>query len=154
MKMIKKFKEFNISEKINWPKFNKNTNSSEEDVDEETLKNDTWYKDQQTNEEINWSKQPWKFIKGILKLEEDDDDLEEDEPESDDDIITAEMKIQLSVLRMQAPNRMIEALKKLANSYNLESKILYNGYDKYNLELKGKRIDYKSFSRELKKLIK
>ena len=98
------------------------------------------------NEKLNWSKNPWKFIKNIIKLEEPDGD---DEPEelNDNDIVTGQIKLKLSIL--QNAGNLSDALEKLANVLNLKIDIINYG-DNYLITLTGKKIDYNNFYNKLK----
>lgn len=134
-----------------------------------------------TNEEINWGKQPWRFLKNIMNLEEPEyDDVESDEDyddtltpkqkerlkklgnkmkdfekskESPDDIVTMTTSFQISLFRPDTPDSIIKAMTLLANKYNLTGDVEHEGSMHFSLKLRGKRKDADDFYDKLREIL-
>ncbi len=116
------------------------------------------------NEKVNWGKQPWKFIKNLMRLEEKDEDHTKQnrsvsnvnqETKSPDDIVDMTITFQMSILRPDTPNSVGDAMELLMKKHNLTGTVYYctNIGLKFKLKLNGKRKNANAFYDELKKLI-
>lgn len=86
-------------------------------------------------EEINWSKQPWKFLKNILQLEEPE--IEEVGDFKDDDIV--ELKTTLRVSVSNEISYTVDAIEKLAKVYKLEGSVTPINNSTIDIKLRGKK---------------
>lgn len=104
------------------------------------------------NEEVNWGKQPWKFIKNLMSLEEKDEEAQE--KKNPDDIVEMTTTFQLSILRSDTPNSVGDAMELLMKRYHLMGTVYSRGGMRFELQLKGKRKDADAFYDQLQKLIR
>jgi hypothetical protein len=134
------------------------------------------------NEEINWGKQPWKFVKDTMKLEEPEDESEESEPDEEgrskiskrelkkliraekkkadvkksyiapDAQVSLKFKFRPSIFHIVNIPELHNALTKLARKNNLDGTVSCVG-DKFEFDLEGKKKDADAFYEKLREII-
>lgn len=101
------------------------------------------------NEEINWNKKPWIWLKNIMKLEEPDyDDSEYDL----NDIVDMEFEFTANILNYSNSEEILYAVKKLSDTYNLETRITHYS-NTFLVKSRGEKKDCDNFYETIKSVL-
>ena len=96
--------------------------------------------DEFINEEINWSKKPWVWLKNILKLEEPEYDEPEEEIGPNDEVVLS-TNFSVNILKLGNSVELEKSIRELYKVYNVTGSIIQINSNSFQIKAKGKKKD-------------